>query len=300
MRGAERGFLLLTGALGDPDRKPLTVAQLRVLASRVKESQIAEPDRDMTEKDLTSLGYSEDTARQILHLLSQTALLDRYVQRGKTAGCVPITRISEKYPDVLRRRLVLDSPGCIWAKGDLSLLDMPKVALVGSRDILPANRAFAWEVGAQAAKQGYALVSGNARGADRIAQAACLKNGGVVISVVADSLEDKQPQNNILYLSEYDFDQPFSAQRAISRNRLIHALPEKTFVAQCAYETGGTWDGTVKNLRYGWSPVFCMDDGSKASEELRQMGASCIVAADLRKIKDLQTASISFFAEPQM
>jgi len=295
LRGAERGFLLLTGVLGDPNRRPMTMAQLRILASRVRESQNAAQDRDMTVKDLTSLGYSEETAQYILHLLSQSALLDRYLQRGEAAGCVPITRVSEKYPVVLCQRLGLESPGCIWAKGNISLLDMPKVSLVGSRDILPANRAFAWEVGAQAAKQGYALVSGNARGADRIAQAACLKNGGIVISVVADSLEDKTEQENILYFSEYDFDQPFTAQRAISRNRLIHALPEKTFVAQCAYETGGTWDGTVKNLRQGWSPVFCMNDGSKATAELQQMGAVGITSSDLVNLKQLHSNNISFF-----
>ena len=292
MRGAERGFLLLTGNLGDPDRKPLTTPQLRVLASRVKESVIAEQDRDMTARDLTSLGYPEEAAERILSLLSQTDLLDRYLRRAETAGCVPITRISPMYPEELLQRLGLESPGCIWAKGNLSLLKMPRISLVGSRDILPANRAFAWEVGAQAAKQGYALVSGNARGADRIAQTACLKNGGYVISVVADSLEEKQPQENVLYLSEYDFDQPFTSQRAISRNRLIHGLSEKTFVAQCAFETGGTWDGTIKNLRHGWSPVFCMEDGSKASFELQQMGAMLITAEKLRKIGDLLPTSI--------
>ena len=249
----------------------------------------------MTVRDLTSLGYPEETARHILHLLSQTVLLERYLQRAEAAGCVPITRVSEKYPDILRQRLGLDSTGCIWAKGDVSFLDMPKVSLVGSRDILPANRAFAWELGAQAARQGYALVSGNARGADRIAQTACLKSGGVVISVVADRLEDKQAQGNTLYLSESAFDQPFTAQRAISRNRLIHALPEKTFVAQCAFETGGTWDGTVKNLRNAWSPVFCMDDGSKASAELQQMGAVGITAKELQRIDQLQPTSVSFF-----
>ncbi|MBQ2785427.1 MAG: DNA-processing protein DprA [Oscillospiraceae bacterium] len=295
MRGAERGFLLLTGALGDPNRKPMTVAQMRVLASRVRESQAVVQDRDLTAEDLTFLGYPKEAAQHILHLLSETAVLDRYLQRGEAADCVPISRVSDKYPDVLRQRLGLESPGCIWAKGNISLLDMPKVALVGSRDILAANRAFAWEVGAQAAKQGYALVSGNARGSDRIAQSACLKNGGVVISVVADSLEEKPEQGNILYLSECDFDQPFTAQRAISRNRLIHALPEKTFVAQCAYESGGTWDGTVKNLRHGWSPVFCMEDGSKACCELQQMGAVGITSRDLVNLEQLQSSNMSFF-----
>ena len=35
MNNKERGFLLLTGHLGNPERKPLTVAQFRNLANRV-------------------------------------------------------------------------------------------------------------------------------------------------------------------------------------------------------------------------------------------------------------------------
>jgi hypothetical protein len=80
----------------------------------------------------------------------------------------------------------------------------------------------------------------------------------------------------MLYVSEDCFDEPFSAQRALSRNRCIHAMGEKVLVAQCSYQQGGTWDGTVKNLRFSWSSVFCLDDHSPASELLNQMGANLI------------------------
>jgi len=167
--------------------------------------------------------------------------------------------------------------------------------LVGSRDIMPKNKVFAAEVGRQAALQGYTLVSGNARGADRTAQNACLRAGGRVISVVADSLAQKTIQNRVLYLSEDDFDSEFSAQRAISRNRIIHALAEKTFVAQSNVGFGGTWDCTVKNLRSGWSPVFCFDDGSDAAMQLTQMGACGVQLSDLRDLGSLTPNEISLF-----
>ena len=116
-----------------------------------------------------------------------------------------------------------------------------------------------------------------------------------MISVVADALKDKTPDDRILYLSEEDFDAEFSAQRALSRNRVIHALGEKTFVAQSDLRKGGSWDGTVKNLRFGWSDVFCFDDGSAAAEELFQMGAERISAKDLRDIRSLQPETMNFF-----
>jgi len=131
-------------------------------------------------------------------------------------------------------------------------------------------------VGRHAAQLGLTLISGNARGADRTAQEACLESGGRVISIVADELSKQPLDDNLLYISEDGFDESFSAQRAISRNRCIHALGQVVFVAQCAMGKGGTWDGTVKNLRRNMSPVVCFRDGSEASKELEQLGAYLI------------------------
>jgi len=294
MTGAEYGFLLLTSKLGNPERKPLTVAQFRELFTRSEHMERKEASRSVAVSDLVSMGYGHQAAAHILELLGEELLLQRYLQKAKNAGCVPITRATECYPVALRNRLGLDSPGVLWAKGDLSLLNTPAIALVGSRVLRPANWEFAKEVGRQAAKQGMTLVSGNARGADITAQEACLEAGGKVISVVADSLEEHSAKRNVLYLSEDVFDGEFSAQRALSRNRVIHCLGIKTFVAQCSLEKGGTWDGTAKNLQKGWSCVFCFDDGSRAATELNQLGAKLIDISQLGDIAALQPDTQSF------
>lgn len=294
MTGAEYGFLLLTSKLGNPDRKTLTVAQLRELFARSQQMERKEESRRVAVSDLVSMGYGAQMAAHIVELLGEELLLQRYLQKAKKTGCVPVTRATECYPVALRNRLGLDSPGVLWAKGDLSLLNTPAIALVGSRALRSANREFAKEVGCQAAKQGITLVSGNARGADTIAQEACLEAGGKVISVVADSLEEHSTKENILYLSEDVFDGEFSAQRALSRNRVIHSLGIKTFVAQCNLEKGGTWDGTAKNLQKGWSSVFCFDDESPAMHELIQMGATPVKVEQLFDLSVLQ-ANIQTF-----
>lgn len=296
MRPAEQGFLLLTSNLGNPERRPLTAAQLRVLSERMRLMNRPKGDRDLAVTDIMDLGYRADMAQRIISLLSDTWLLDNYLKRGSRAGCSSLTRISDGYPRRILEKLGNEAPGCLWLKGDAGFLDMPKISLVGSRDIRRENAAFAAEVGTQAAKQGYALVSGNARGADRIAQQACLESGGNVICIVADSLPDKKTVPGILYISEDEYDAQFSAQRAHSRNRLIHCLGERTFVAQADLGQGGTWTGTVKNLQKGWSNVFCYDDASNAAVELAQMGAWPITASDLTDISALQTDTPSLFA----
>ena len=295
MNAREKGFLLLTSHLGNPDRRVLTTAQLRILADRMQHAMVSGEDRELTAHDLTALGYNRDMADRILNLLEEEDVLDFYLSRGQRQGCIPITRVSRDYPLLLRQRLGLDSPGCLWAKGDVSILYTPAVALVGSRELREENRAFAEEVGYQAAVQGLTLVSGNARGADRAAQESCLAAGGRVISIVADELRKQPERRNVLYLSEEDYDEPFSAQRALSRNRCIHALGRMVFAAQADLGKGGTWDGCVKNLRFGWSPVACFRDGSEASQQLEQMGAYLIGREDLADFCILQEAETTLF-----
>ena len=295
MTGADRGFLLLTGHLGDPERRPLTMAQFRELTRQARQMEPPLADRELSEEDLVVLGYSRTASRRILHLLSQEEQLDWYLERAQRQDCFPITRVNPLYPQRVRQHLAMEAPGSLWAKGDLSVLQMPMVSLVGSRDLKDENLRFAREVGKQAALQGYALVSGNARGADRAAQDSCLEHGGSVICVVADELETKPVQEKLLYLSEEDFDQPFSAQRALSRNRIIHSLAPKVFVAQCTLEHGGTWDGTTRNLRALWSQVYCFADGSAACTELLQMGATAVTPEELADIAALKTDLIDLF-----
>ncbi len=284
MNAKEQGFLLLTCQLGDPERKPLSVAQFRTLARRMQAAERPTEARELTGEDLIALGYSRPMADRIVDLLNDGFILDKYLSRGKKQDCFPISRISQEYPHAVHQRLGLDAPGCLWAKGDVALLETEKIALVGSRELAEANEKFAEQVGVEAARQGFTLVSGNARGADRVAQQACLENGGNVISVVADELCNCPGQKNVLYLSEEGFDLPFSAMRALSRNRVIHALASRTFVAQSSLGEGGTWSGTTKNLQKLWSPVFCFDDGSAAATELAQMGAALVKPEQLSDI----------------
>ena len=293
MNPKEKGFLLLTSHLGNPGRKPLTQAQLKQLAARIRLMEEPEEERELERRDLIAFGYGREMAERILALLEEEDVLNYYLSGAN--GCIPIPRCSENYPALLRYRLGDEAPGCLWARGDTSILKEPAVSLVGSRDLKKENRDFAAAVGTMAAENGLVLVSGNARGADRTAQEACLAAGGKVISIVADDLSAHSERRGVLYLSEDGYGELFSTQRALSRNRFIHALGQVTFVAQAALGKGGTWDGTVKNLRHGWSTVAFFRDGSPASLELEQMGAYLIGLEELQDFDWIPMQEPGFF-----
>lgn len=295
MKPEGKGFLLLSSKLGDPERKPLSTAQLRFLAQKAPYLPVDDADADVTLEHLLFAGVEKWLACRTLALLEDELQLEAYLTRGKRAGCTPLTRSDETYPQALRLRLGLDAPGCLWAKGDVSLLSRPAVALVGSRELREENKKFARQVGIQAARQGYVLISGNARGADSVAQTACLEEGGNVICVVADSLAEHPETPRVLYLSEDDFDEPFSVPRALHRNRIIHSMGSATFVAQCTLERGGTWDGSTQNLRHQWSPLYVFRDDSPGAQALQQMGAHLIGVDETAGFSSLPTGQMSLY-----
>lgn len=284
MNSREEGFLLLTGRLGDPHRRPLTVVQMRELERCVRRGPRPTEDRELRPEDLLQWGCSEETAQKVIALLGDSQLLSSYVEQGRAHGCFPLSRVTQGYPQKLQKSLGEEAPGSIWYKGDLSLLSKPAVALVGSRDLAVENARFAKQVGELAAKYHLVLISGNARGADTIAQESCLRAGGQVICVLADQLMRKPANDQILYLSEDGYDVPFCAQRALSRNRLIHCMGEATFVAQCSNGSGGTWDGTRRNLKDAWSPVYCLPDGSSGVAKLYHLGAKLVKMTELERL----------------
>ena len=73
MNPRERGFLLLTSRLGNPDRQVLSTAQLRMLALRMRGRECAQPEREMTRQDFIELGYDRETAERYCACLLYTS-----------------------------------------------------------------------------------------------------------------------------------------------------------------------------------------------------------------------------------
>ena len=242
----------------------LSLAQARELSRRARAAGIGEEDpfRDVTVKDVRRLGYSEYEAGHIVLLLGRERQLDGYLLAAEKAGVTVITRLDNRFPRKLREQLGARCPAALFCRGDLRLLQRPCISVVGSRHLAQPGAQFAAQAGCLAAKEGFTLCSGDAMGADRTAQEACLSNGGSVLIFPATELVYCPVRENVLYAAEGGFELGFSAQRALGRNRFIHAMGEKTLVAQTGFGKGGTWSGSLDNLQHEYSPLFVFDDGS--------------------------------------
>lgn len=294
MRQTERGLLLLCCPLGDPMAGALSLAQARELSRRARAAGIGEEDpfRDVTVKDVRRLGYSEYEAGHIVSLLGRERQLDGYLLAAEKADVAVITRLDARFPQRLREQLGARCPAALFCRGDLRLLQRPCISVVGSRHLAQPGAQFAAQAGRLAAREGFTLCSGDAMGADRTAQEACLSNGGSVLIFPATELVYCPVRENVLYAAEGGFELGFSAQRALGRNRFIHAMGEKTLVAQTGFGKGGTWSGSLDNLQHEYSPLFVFDDGSEGARALCARGATPVQA--LTSLQALTPAQLSF------
>ena len=126
-------------------------------------------------RDLVSRGDAEREIAQV------EALGARYLVLGQGL-----------YPRLLAE--LDDAPPLLIAKGDLSLLERPLVAIVGARNASAAACRFARGLAHDLGEQGAVVVSGLARGIDSAAHDGALDSG--TIGVVAGGIDVFYPPEN--------------------------------------------------------------------------------------------------------
>jgi predicted Rossmann fold nucleotide-binding protein DprA/Smf involved in DNA uptake len=109
------------------------------------------------------------------------------------------------------------------------------------------------------------VVSGGAKGVDRLAMQAALDAGGHAVGVLADSLtrtvRDAEIRRMIgdgrlCLCTPYKPTAGFSVPNAMGRNKLIYALSEATLVVAADLDKGGTWAGATEALKSSSAPVL--------------------------------------------
>lgn len=120
-----------------------------------------------------------------------TAVADRIVHATELAGGEVLTALDARYPAALAR---LDArPPVLYARGDLTALDAPCVAIVGTRQASGYGRATANEIADELARAGVTVISGLALGIDGEAHAAALTAGGRSVAVLPSPLDRLYP-----------------------------------------------------------------------------------------------------------
>jgi len=177
--------------------------------------------------------------------------------------------------------------------------------VAGSRDVADSGLAFAASLGRCCAAQGYALISGGARGVDAAAMEGALARGGATIGITVEPLERlvrRRELRTAIADELLTLATPFhpaarwQAGNAMRRNRLIYALSQAAVVVASSPQKGGTRAGALENLKAGWVPLYVRDDGSPGNAQLIAAGGLPLPSSDPAESLDIDSLPLP---EPQ-
>lgn len=199
-----------------------------------------------------------------------------------------ITLADAHYPQALLE--IPDPPPILYAKGDLSCLSMPAIAMVGSRNASVQGEKNAEEFAYALSEQGFAIVSGMALGIDGAAHRGALKNkNGKTIAVVGTGLDIVYPAKHRelahkiveqgLVISEFAIGTPSRPQNFPRRNRIISGLSLGCLVVEANTQSGSLI--TAKCAAEQGREVFAIPGSihspmSKGCHELIKQGAKLV------------------------
>ena len=185
---------------------------------------------------------------------------------------------------------IYNPPALLFYQGNIDLLELPKVAVVGSRDSSKLGNQSVQKIIKELNNE-LIIVSGLARGIDTAAHMAALQNGGRTIAVIGTGLDVFYPKankklqayigKNHLVLSEYGpGEQPLKFHFP-ERNRIIAGLCRGVIVAEAKMRSGSliTCERVMEEGRDVFAiPGSILDGKSDGCHHLIQEGAKCIMS----------------------
>ena len=157
-----------------------------------------------------------------------------------------ITIEDKRYPALLKQ--IPDPPLVLYAIGNIELLGMANIAIVGSRNPSYSGRKLAQDFAASLSDTGLGITSGLALGIDAEAHAGCLSVKGKTIAVLGHGLDTIYPAKhknlakaiieNGLLLSEYPPGVKPLRHHFPQRNRIISGISLGVLVVEAARQSG--------------------------------------------------------------
>lgn len=157
-----------------------------------------------------------------------------------------ITWDSPDYPALLKE--TADPPVILYVKGQLSALNQPRLAVVGSRNPSITGSENAKNFAKALSTHGITIVSGLALGIDAQAHIGCLESAGQTIAVLGTGIDCIYPRRHLklaeqisqngLLISEFPLKSPPIAGHFPRRNRIISGLSLCILVIEAAIKSG--------------------------------------------------------------
>lgn len=195
---------------------------------------------------LKKLGCREDTVLAVLNRLEEFDPAF-YGQELKKRDLSFLTIDDPQYPKSLRE--IPDAPVFLYWRGDLTILDQPCIALVGTREMSDYGRRVTERFVPELVRAGLVTVSGLALGIDALVARETMTACGRTVAVLGHGLGRIYPRENArlaeeiiegggLILSEFPLDCEPGKYTFPARNRIIAGLSLGTVVLEAGEGSG--------------------------------------------------------------
>ncbi|MFD2612990.1 DNA-processing protein DprA [Paenibacillus gansuensis] len=233
----------------------------------------------------------DEVKREVLRRGFTSASIRSRLAFYEASGTQVVTVLDEAYPPLLKQ--TAQPPWVLYARGDIGLLQLPLLAMVGTRTPTAYGRKAAEDLSAGLARRGFGVVSGLARGIDSTAHRGALLAGGATIAVLGTGIDVAYPpENRALYaeiaarglvLSEYPAGTPSHPGMFPQRNRIIAGLSLGTVVIEAAVRSGSliTADQALEEARDVFAvPGPISSPKSQGALALIKQGAKLVTCAE--------------------
>jgi predicted Rossmann fold nucleotide-binding protein DprA/Smf involved in DNA uptake len=296
--------LLLVSRSVPSDARPLAAREFWSLIEHVEDpARLLGCDESTLEQMIGS-----KLAPRIAALFDRATSLALELEQLEHAGIATHSPFDDSYPSLWRVRLGAAAPALVHTVGPARLLECGGIAIVGSRDVGVAGAEVAKSAATAAARAGRVVISGGARGTDRLAMNAAIEHDGDVAGLIADALVKTANDAEVRRLlgderlclaTPYAPTAPFSAGNAMGRNKLIYASADVTLIVASDVDKGGTWAGATEALKHnhGKVAVWLGDGAGPGNAKLAELGA--IGVTDVGSLDAIASAeTVSPAAQP--
>ena len=230
-------------------------------------------------------------SREKLAVLQQSRSFADEWERIQTLQVQLLTFAASDYPPLLR--WIAEPPPVLYIRGAIQPAHEFAVAVVGSRKPSPYGKMAAQRFSADLAQQGYTVISGLARGIDRVAHESALQAGGQTLAVLGSGINViYPPENRRLFdhicangavMSEFPFDTKPDRWNFPRRNRIISGLALGTLVVEATVRSGSLH--TARHALEQGREVFAVPGridapGSQGTNQLIKQGAKLVETLD--------------------
>lgn len=201
---------------------------------------------ELSTSDLEVMGIEPFRAKYIFPILTPEFVREK-LDLYRMKNVYWFTQLDEEYPELLGQ-ITDEPPWVLYYMGDVSLLQKPLIAVVGSRTPTVYGRKVAKDFAEQLCYAGFSIVSGMARGVDSEAHEGAMKAKGRTIAVTGTGFDHVYPRENLglfrrivehgAVLSEVPLGMGIHKGMFRERNRIIAGISCGTLVVEAADGSG--------------------------------------------------------------